>query len=232
VVQLEALARWTRDGVPVSPAEFIPLAEQTGLIRRLTEVVVRKSLSQLRAWTRDGADVSVAVNISPCSLRDPSLVTTIGTAIDDAGIAADRVTLEITESAFADHTDTVVRVLDELRALGVRLSIDDFGSGYSSMAYLKRLPIDELKIDRAFITDLDSDPRDVEIVRAIACLAKSLGLLVVAEGIESGTVGGSLADLGCDRGQGYAIARPATATEVLLSVHDGTGHDVFVGAGE
>jgi diguanylate cyclase len=135
-------------------------------------------------------------------------------ALDEAQLPASMLTLEITESAFADRTNEVVRMLEDLRDLGVRLCIDDFGTGYSSMAYLKHLPVDELKIDRAFVFELDSDSRDISIVRAIVELAHSLGLSVVAEGVESETAGRLLTALHCDVAQGYGLCRPAAATDI------------------
>jgi diguanylate cyclase (GGDEF)-like protein len=216
VVNVEALARWTKDGESVPPAEFIPLAEHSGLIRPLTRLVLQHALDQLRRWSAIGLDLSISVNISPSSLRDPALVTTVAEAIMRSRIEPARLTLEITESALAEHTDTAVAVLNRLRQIGVRLSIDDFGSGYSSMAYLKRLPIDELKIDRSFVMELDRDPRDAPIVQAITTLGRSLGLLVVGEGVESSDVGDMLRSFGCHRAQGYAIHRPSPGPELTL----------------
>jgi len=222
VVHVEALARWTKDGVSVPPAEFIPLAEHSGLIRPLTRLVLRQSLEQVRRWSAIGIDLSIGVNISPSSLRDPALVTTVAEAITVSRIDPARLTLEITESALAEHTDTAIAVLNRLRQLGVRLSIDDFGAGYSSMAYLKRLPIDELKIDRSFVMELDRDPRDAPIVQAIATLGRSLGLLVVGEGVESDETRETLRSFGCHRAQGYAIHRPSPGPELTLWLEDVT----------
>ena len=214
VFQVEALARWRRNGEMVPPDEFIPLAEHTGLIRPLTVTVLTQALAQCRQWADTGLDISVAVNVSAPSLRDPDLVGLVGASLARAGVPSHQLTLEITEHALAEQTDVVVGVMQRLRALGVRLSIDDFGSGYSSMAYLKRLPIDELKIDRSFITEMLSDSRDRSITKAIIELAHSLELTVVGEGVESPEVEHILAGLACDVVQGYGLCRPLPGPEL------------------
>jgi diguanylate cyclase (GGDEF)-like protein/PAS domain S-box-containing protein len=214
VRQVEVLSRWTRDGVAVRPDEFIALAEHTGLIDKLTWSVLRQSLAQVRRWADVGLPVAVAVNVSALTLRAPNFVASVRAALDEAGVASSSLTLEITESALADHTEAAVAVMRELRDAGIRLSIDDFGSGYSSMAYLKRLPIDELKIDRAFVTDMLTDPRDQPITRTIIELAHSLGLEVVGEGVESPALEQLLRTFGCDAAQGYGICRPVPADEL------------------
>jgi diguanylate cyclase (GGDEF)-like protein/PAS domain S-box-containing protein len=212
---VEALARWNHPELGmVPPGQFIPLAEQTGLIRPLTIQVMRQALAQCKRWRSEGIEVGVAVNLSPRSLVDPGLVSAIHSALREAEMPASMLTLEITESAFADSTTEVVRRLEDLRDLGVRLCIDDFGTGYSSMAYLKNLPVDELKIDRAFVFEMDSDSRDIAIVRAIVELAHSLGLSVVAEGVESDAAGRMLTALRCDVAQGYGLCRPAAASAI------------------
>ena len=214
IAQVEVLARWTRAGTPVRPDEFIPLAEHTGLIARLTTSILQQSLAQARQWADVGLPVAVAVNVAAPTLREPEFVAGVLAALDDAGVPPSALVLEITESALADHTDAAVAVMSELRDAGIRLSIDDFGSGYSSMAYLKRLPIDELKIDRTFITDMLTDVRDQPITRAIIELGHSLGLDVVAEGVESPALEELLASFGCDAVQGYGICRPVPAAEL------------------
>ena len=212
---VEALARWHHPTLGmVPPNQFIPLAEQAGMIRQLTDAVLRQALGQCRKWRAEGIEVGVAVNISPRSLVDPDLVSSVHAVLRQADLPPSVLTLEITESAFAERTAEAVRMLEDLRDLGVRLCIDDFGTGYSSMAYLKHLPVDELKIDRAFVFELDSDSRDISIVRAIVELAHSLGLSVVAEGVESDTAGRLLTALHCDVAQGYGLCRPAAATDI------------------
>ena len=212
---VEALARWNHPELGmVPPGQFVALAEQTGLIRPLTTQVLHQALAQCHRWRSEGIDVGVAVNLSPRSLVDPGLVSSIHAALREAELPASLLTLEITESTFADITPEVIRRLEDLRDLGVRLCIDDFGTGYSSMAILKNLPVDELKIDRAFVFELESDSRDIAIVRAILELAHSLGLSVVAEGVESDAAGRMLTALRCDVAQGYGLCRPAAASAI------------------
>jgi diguanylate cyclase (GGDEF)-like protein/PAS domain S-box-containing protein len=214
VRQVEVLARWKRLGVPVRPDVFVPLAEHTGLIGRLTTSILRQALAQAKRWADTGLPIAVAVNVSALTLREPSFLGSIIDALAEARVPPSTLTLEITESAMADHTDAAVAIMRELRSAGIRLSIDDFGSGYSSMAYLKRLPIDELKIDRGFVTDMLSDERDQPITRSIIELAHSLGLVVVAEGVESPALQTMLERFGCDAVQGYGICRPVPAEEL------------------
>ena len=214
VKQVEVLARWKRNGVDIRPDVFVPLAEHTGLIARLTTSILRQSLAQAKRWADVGLPVAVAVNVSALTMRDPLFLASIIDALAEARVPPSTLTLEITESALADHTDGSLALMRELRSAGIRLSIDDFGSGYSSMAYLKRLPIDELKIDQAFITDMLSDERDQPITRSIIELAHSLGLDVVAEGVESPALQTMLEGFGCDTAQGYGICRPVAAAEL------------------
>jgi EAL domain-containing protein (putative c-di-GMP-specific phosphodiesterase class I) len=212
---VEALARWQHaDHGMVPPDQFVILAEQSGLIRKLTSVVLRQALGQCSTWRAEGLDVGVAVNISPRSLYDPDLTSLVHAALREADLPASVLTLEITESGFAGDTTELLRTLEDVRDLGVRLCIDDFGTGYSSLAYLKRLPVDEIKIDRAFVFELESDSRDIAIVRSIIEMAHSLGLSVVAEGVESEMAGRLLTELRCDVAQGYGLCRPASAGHI------------------
>lgn len=220
VEQVEVLARWTRAGVSIPPDVFIPLAEHTGLIGRLTHAMLHQALQQCRRWADVGMPLKVAVNVSALSLRHGSFVDEVRSALAETGVPAHLLTLELTESAFADETETVVAIMHELRELGVRLSIDDFGSGYSSMAYLKRLPIDELKIDKAFVVEMLTDRRDQPITRAIIELAHSLGLNVVGEGVESPALERLLREFDCDAAQGYGICRPIPAEELTSWLRD------------
>lgn len=215
VVGLEALARWEHHELGwIPPDRFIPFAEQTGLIGELTKQVVRTALTQCARWRADGLDVAMSVNVSPKALEDPDLARTLHATILEARLPSECVTLEITESAFGGRTDDLVSLVERLASFGVRLSIDDFGTGYSSMSHLKRLPVHELKIDRAFITDLAVDDDDQAIVTSIVTLAATLGLTVVAEGIEDEITRILAAELGCDRSQGYVDRRPGTAAEI------------------
>ncbi len=213
---LEALARWShpeRGAVP--PEQFIVLAEQNGLIESLTMRVMALALQQTAQWRAAGHPAAIAVNLSATLLADPGLTERIEHALTLAGLPAEALTLEITETALADGSSpTILTALDALRTTGVRISIDDFGTGYSSLTYLKQLPVDELKIDRSFILDLDSDDRTERIVRSIVDLAHSLGLSVVAEGVEDDSVRVRLLGMGIDYMQGFSIARPAPASVI------------------
>ncbi len=186
VDSVEALVRWQH---PVrgllQPDEFIALAERTGLIRDLTSRVLAVALRQCATWRAEDLDIPVAVNLSPRVLGQPDLVDNVRQALLDADVPAGRLTLEITESAFPENTRLLTRTLDELGALGVRLSVDDFGTGWSSLSKLKELPVQELKIDRSFVFALAEDATDHSIVRTVLDLARALGLTVVAEGVET-----------------------------------------------
>ena len=209
VDSVEALVRWqhpSRGLLP--PTEFIALAERTGLIRDLTTRVLEASLRQCATWRAEGLDLPVAVNLSPRLLGQADLVPGVRHALERAGIPANRLTLEITESAFPENTRGLSTTLDELGELGVRLAVDDFGTGWSSLSKLKELSVQELKIDRTFVTALAEDDTDHSIVRSIIDLARSLNLSVVAEGVETEEVGHLLERLGCPLAQGYFFSRP------------------------
>jgi diguanylate cyclase (GGDEF)-like protein len=208
-VGVEALVRWTHpEHGRVSPEEFIPLAEHTGLIRPLTELVLGTSLEACARWRRGGHHVGVAVNLSTRSLTDAGLPAQVAAALAAAALPPGALTLEITETAVMSDLNRSLVVLQELRALGVRLSIDDFGTGQSSLAYLKRLPIHEVKIDKSFVLGMADDRGDAAIVRAAIELGHALELRVVAEGVEDQTTQSLLADWGCDLVQGYHVSRP------------------------
>jgi len=215
VDSVEALVRWQH---PVrgllQPDEFIALAERTGLIRDLTSTVLAVALRQCATWRAEGLDIPVAVNLSPRVLGQPDLVHTVRRALRDADVPAGRLTLEITESAFPENTRLLTRTLDELSALGVRLSVDDFGTGWSSLSKLKELPVQELKIDRSFVFALAEDTTDHSIVRTVLDLAQALGLTVVAEGVETEPVCDLLESLGCRLAQGHLFSRPVPGQEL------------------
>ena len=192
------------------PDEFIPLAEGTGLIRDLTVLVLETSLRQCATWRAEGLDLSVAVNLSPRVLSQADVVSWVRRALEAAEVPASRLTLEITESAFPENTRGLTKILDRLGQLGVRLAVDDFGTGWSSLSKLKELPVQELKIDRSFVFALAEDDTDHSIVRSIIDLARSLNLSVVAEGVETEEVAHLLRDLGCPLAQGYLYSRPVT----------------------
>ncbi len=209
VRMMEALVRWEH---PVhgllSPDQFVPLAEQTGLIRPLTLYMLDASLRQCAAWRRGGYDVAVAVNVTGRDLLDLSFPDQVAGAIERAGVAPEALELEITESTIMADAARARSVLVQLSELGVRLAIDDFGSGHSSLGYLKRLPIDVLKIDRSFVMNMADESDDAVIVRSTIDLGHNLGLQVVAEGVETEEALARLTALGCDAVQGYFLGRP------------------------
>ncbi|MGC2461382.1 MAG: EAL domain-containing protein [Steroidobacteraceae bacterium] len=216
----EALLRWKHPvhGV-IPPATFIPIAEESGLIGAIGAWVVREACRQARAWQLDGLpSMRVAVNLSASQFRQGDIVTIIRDALDAAGLEARFLEVELTESAVMTDPEESVAILEELSTMGVLVSVDDFGTGYSSMSYLRRFPIDKLKIDRGFIDEVMSRPEDASIVRAIVSLAHGLKLKVVAEGVESTEQVEFLKTLGCDQYQGYHFspALPAPQFEALV----------------
>jgi diguanylate cyclase (GGDEF)-like protein/PAS domain S-box-containing protein len=222
-VGAEALIRWqhpTRGLLP--PAEFIGVAEETGLIAPIGNWVLRTACRQVAAWRADGSGpTSVSVNLSARELTQPDLVTLVSEALDMAGVAADALCLEITETSLVDDPDASISVLASLRALGVRLSIDDFGTGYSSLLYLRRYDADYLKIDRSFVAGLGMNPQDDAIVRTTIDLAHVFGMAVVAEGVETHQQAHGLRVRGCDLAQGYLWSRPVPAAELpRMTVRD------------
>ena len=215
VVGVEALIRWNRAGHGlVSPAEFIPLAEQIGLIVQLGEWVIEEACRQLREWFHQGlGHLTVAVNLSPSQLDSPTLVERVDALMRRHEVGADRLEIEVTESMMMADPEQAIARLRALRKLGVKLSIDDFGTGYSSMAYLKRLPVEALKLDRSFIHQIVTDSRDVDICAGVIALAHKLGLSVVAEGVETTEQHQLLLAQGCDVFQGYLFSRPLPTPE-------------------
>jgi len=209
ITAVEALVRWNHpENGMMMPDEFIPLAEHTGLIRPLTMAVLSEALHQCRAWRQIGLDISVSVNLSVRNLQDndfPEAVSEVLTRFDLPPAALE---LEITESAIVVDPIRAMGVLGRLSTMGVRLSLDDFGTGYSSLAYLKRLPVSEIKIDKSFVINMGVDEDDAVIVQSTIDLARNLGLIVVAEGVESEEAWGRLASFGCDLAQGYYLSRP------------------------
>ncbi len=214
VTEVEALARWShpqRGFVP--PSEFIVLAEESGLIRTLGRWVIEEACRQARAWQLAGTPVAISVNLTAREFQHPSLAGEITAALVAAGLDARWLWLEITESLAMNDPDASIATLAALRALGVAVAIDDFGTGYSSLAYLQRLPVDVLKIDQVFINGLGTETEDTSIVTAIITLAHTLGLRVVAEGVETAAQADRLRALDCDLAQGYYFARPRLATD-------------------
>jgi diguanylate cyclase len=216
-VGFEALARWTSGELgSVPPSEFIPVAERTGDIVKIGEWVLRKACAQAAEWRRGGADLSISVNLAPRQLELPKLMEIVQAALTDHGIPPSALVLEITEGVLIGAGLIQTRNLQWLRELGVKIALDDFGTGYSALAYLKRFPIDQLKIDRSFMEGLERDPQAAALVRAVLALADALGLETVAEGIETPVQHGLLQGLGCRLGQGYLFARPLRASEISI----------------
>ncbi|HEY8607517.1 MAG TPA: EAL domain-containing protein [Noviherbaspirillum sp.] len=210
LVGVEALLRWHHPELgPVSPAEFIPVAEDSGLIVPIGRWVLRQACQQVAAWRNAGLGmVNMAVNLSARQTRDPYLVRDIVQAVREAGIEPGQLELEITETVLMDNVHVNVDLLHRLQSEGIRLAIDDFGTGYSSMAYLKRFPIDQVKIDRTFVRDIPGDGDDEAICVAIIAMAHSLGLSVTAEGVETAQQLDFLRNAGCDVMQGFHLAEP------------------------
>ncbi len=225
LVGAEALLRWKHPDLGlVPPDQFISLAEQSGLIVEIGEWVVDRACAQMARWRAAGqGDIKVAVNVSRQEVVAGGLVPMIGDAIRRHGIRPGQLVVELTEGMLMDRVDATREQLDELRALGCELSIDDFGTGYSSMSYLKRFPLDELKIDKSFISGTPSDSTDVAIVKAIIALAHSLDLRVVAEGVETEAQRAELRRLGCDLFQGYLCSRPLPAASFMARLREVNG---------
>ncbi|MFC6288188.1 putative bifunctional diguanylate cyclase/phosphodiesterase [Nocardioides sp. GCM10027113] len=215
VVALEALIRWVHPTLgPLAPAEFIPIAEKTGLIRPLTEAVLDMALAQCREWHRSGHPVPVAVNISAVDLAGDALVEHIASLLATYGLPASALQLELTESAIMVDPERAQRVLERLADMGVLLAVDDYGTGYASLTYLKRLPVTELKVDRLFVSGVTHDDADRMIVSSTIELAHRLGMSVVAEGVEDGMTMSFLREHRCDSAQGFFLARPMPHTDV------------------
>ncbi len=215
IVGVEALVRWIhpeRGFIP--PDAFIPLAERTGLIKPLSRYVLRAAIDQCAAWAAEGIDLHVAVNLTIPDLLDLELPDRIAAMLADAGVPADRLELEVTESTILADPFRVRGVIDRLNELGVGFAIDDLGTGYSSLAYLKQLPVQTIKIDRSFVMDMLESESDAAIVRSTIDLARNLGLRVVAEGVETEAMWDLLREQGCTLAQGYLISKPARPEEL------------------
>ncbi|RYD22271.1 MAG: EAL domain-containing protein, partial [Lysobacteraceae bacterium] len=212
ILSCETLLRWTnRRYGAISPAEFIPIAEENGLIVVIGSWVIREACRVAKDWP---ADVTVAVNLSPIQLRSANMPTVIMSALAASGLAADRLELEVTESVLLDDIDASLAALDAINRLDVRTTLDDFGTGYSSLSYLTKFPFQTLKIDRSFIADLEESPASVAIVQTVIELAAKLGMQTVAEGVETQAQLEQLRRTRCDAVQGFLLAHPMPASMV------------------
>jgi diguanylate cyclase len=222
VVGFEALMRWhLSDGRLISPAEFIPIAEDTGLIISIGSWALLEALTQLDGWIRSGVcapDASMSVNVSPRQLRDPHLISAVSEALLRSSISPSQLWLEVTESVMIDEPEQALAVLRRLRALGVRVAIDDFGTGYSSLNHLRRFPLQRIKIDRAFIAGIADDDSSRSLVRTIIAMADSLGLEVVAEGVESRRQLELLQAMDCAKAQGYLLSIPVPGDAMRATI--------------
>ena len=211
IIGFEALARWTHEGEAISPGEFVPIAEDSGLIVPLGRLVLEKAVRTLAAWDKRAGrviPVGVSVNVSPIQLARDNVVQVVQDALARHGINGDRLIVEVTESSVVQNPDTADAILRELADLDVRIAMDDFGTGFSNIASLQRLPIHTLKIDRSLVAGIDTSADSLAIVRTIQRLGEALGLRTTAEGIETETVAQQIAAIGCNTGQGYLFSRP------------------------
>ncbi len=235
LASMEALVRWNHpERGLVPPGEFITLAESTGLIIPLGEFVLREACRQARAWQLARPDLPplpVNVNLSGVQLEHPGIVATVSLALEDSELPPELLTLEITESVMARETESTLRRLRQLKGLGIGLAIDDFGTGYSGLSYLRRFPVDLVKIDKSFIDGIADDPSQLAFARAIVQLAHTLKTRTVAEGVEEEGQVERLSSIGCDQGQGFLFARPMDAIEATEYVVGHTTISLWVGLG-
>jgi EAL domain-containing protein (putative c-di-GMP-specific phosphodiesterase class I) len=208
----EALIRWQNPEFGlISPVNFIPLAEETGMIVPVGKWVMEESCRQAASWRNNGfPDFHIAVNVSIRQLREPDFIRVVESALNTSGLPAEALIIELTENMIMENAEGNIVKLQQLKQLGVKLSIDDFGTGYSSLSYLQRFPLDQLKIDRSFISEIRSADERVPIVKAVISLAHDLGLSVVAEGIESEQQLEHIRGFNCEQYQGYLFSKPVS----------------------
>ena len=216
VTGVEALLRWNHpERGFIDPEEFIPLAEQTGLIKPITKWVLKKSINQIAEWQKNNINIGLSVNLSVHNLHDSKLFDYINDQISLNNLHPELLTLEITESDIMAEPIRAREILKKIKASGIHLSIDDFGTGYSSLSYIKQLPVDEIKIDRSFVMGMVLEDDGDIIVKATIDLAHNLGLSIVAEGVENQTTWNRLKELNCNFAQGYYISIPLEADEFI-----------------
>jgi EAL domain-containing protein (putative c-di-GMP-specific phosphodiesterase class I) len=212
IAGVEALLRWThRERGGISPAVFVPVAEQMGLMDELGAFVLRRAVQDAKNWP----DIYISVNLSPLQVRDRRIVDVVRSALAESGLAPSRLILEITEGVLIDNPEEMLKRIEELRALGVRIALDDFGSGYSSLGYLQRFAFDKLKIDRSFVTALGRSSNAAVIIQAIVALGRALDVTVVVEGVETEEQRVLLRLAGCDEMQGFLFARPGPVETIV-----------------
>jgi EAL domain-containing protein (putative c-di-GMP-specific phosphodiesterase class I) len=211
----------------ISPAEFIPVAEETGLINALGGLMLRRACVDAASWPDD---VRVAVNLSPAQFRIGNLLSVVMDALKQSGLPAKRLELEITETLLLEKSSQVLATLHALRALGVRISMDDFGTGYSSLSYLRSFPFDKIKIDQSFVRDLAANRDAQAIIRSIVSLGKGLGVIITAEGVETEAELSCLRAEGCDEGQGFLFSRARPNAEIIALLRAQSGADAVARA--
>jgi len=221
LVRFEALCRWSSAELgTISPDRFIPIAEQTGLIAEIGRRVMHDALQQATKWAQSGHKIGVAVNISPMQFMRPDFTQILTEVLANSGFPPELLELEITEGIFIRDLNLAVARIRELQRLGLSIALDDFGTGYSSLSYLQRMPIDAVKLDRSFVSDLTTDAATVSMVRSVLSMAEALHLRVVSEGVETDAQLQILRSLGCDEAQGYLLGRPESAELALRRVLD------------
>jgi diguanylate cyclase (GGDEF)-like protein len=234
IVGVEALVRWRRpDGALVSPGDFVPVAEETGLIRPIGRWVLHEACGQLARWRSDlpqAAGLSMSVNVSARQLQDASLIEDVESALRETGLDPSSLILELTESAVVESLEGAAATLQKLKWMSVQLAMDDFGTGYSSLSSLRQLPLDIIKIDQSFVARLDRDAESRAIACAIVSLANALGLRVTGEGIETAAQLSTLIGLNCNHGQGFLLGRPAPPQELAAMLRAANPIDVAVAA--
>jgi len=209
------LLRWHQQELgPISPAEFIALAEESGQILEIGEWVLRTAVAQLKQWLQNGLPpMTIAVNLSAVQFRHPNLLEMVTHILDEAGVPHSALELELTEATAMDDPKAAIAIMNRLHERGIRMSIDDFGTGYSSLSYLKKFKVSKLKIDQSFVRDVSTDADDKAIVKAIINMARSLGLKTIAEGVETDSQMDFLRQQGCDEVQGYFFSQALSAND-------------------